>query len=157
MLKATFTSLAVFLYFGLAGQSRAFFLNENGLLLQDTAVACLCSTVDSLNQAFETSDPEPNLQSAPQARGHYIEFRTTPPNALADMKAGVDFEQFIKRHSPQKVDRDVIIQKSYAWLNNTAVTQFTYLPYNQNFGNRLTSVESPYDGTGIPDLLRKSS
>lgn len=90
---------------------------ENNLTYSDSIITQLRTHSDSLNTTYNKLNT-PNYTAKPQARGHYIRLKKNVNLALKDMQNNISFVQFLKKHTPETVHKDLLITKSLKRDNN---------------------------------------
>lgn len=87
----------------------------NGLIYSEEAIGKLRHIVDSLNLKFKTCGPPKALWSLPQGKGHFLSIDgKTAERALADIKAGQNWQQLTSKYKKAVVRPDlVLLQERY--------------------------------------------
>jgi hypothetical protein len=89
-------------------------IDPNGLLYNITTIDHLRSIADSLQRRFHRSHPVRDYYSIQQGKGHYIRMSTGDIRAaMADIKRGIGYEEFIKKYRSAKTDSFILVTKEY--------------------------------------------
>src|ERR1700735_5589861 len=90
-------------------QSAEFTVYPNGLIYDDTTITRLRSIADSLQKQFDKYPPGRDYYAIRQGRGHYIRMTTGDVRgAVADIRQGIGYEDFVKKYAEAKVDYFVL-------------------------------------------------
>lgn len=86
-------------------------LHNNGLLYSDAVIAQLRLTVDSLHERFRNLETGAHAYyGLPQASAHVVRLQGADlAAALADMEAGLAFEDFLKRYPQTEVEEGQLV------------------------------------------------
>lgn len=86
--------------------------STDGLLYPDTTMNKLRHIVDSLNLKFKVCELNKVYLSTPQTKAHYISLKgPLSKTALADMQAGISFDQFMAKYPTATVDKELLVIK----------------------------------------------
>lgn len=89
-------------------------IDPNGLLYNITTIDHLRSIADSMQRRFHRSHPIRDYYSIQQGKGHYIRMSTGDIYAaMADIKRGIGYEEFVKKYRSAKTDSFVLVTKEY--------------------------------------------
>jgi|GEM_PF-6495747 len=89
-------------------------IDPNGLLYNITTIDHLRSIADSMQQRFHHSHPIRDYYSIQQGKGHYIRMSTGDIQAaMADIKRGIGYDEFLKKYRSAKTDSFVLVTKEY--------------------------------------------
>lgn len=110
------------------------------LIYSDTTLNKLKLIADSLNLQFKACVLNKTYLSKPQAKAYYVSlYNGDLIEAIKDFKADIFLDDFIKKYSGAKVEKDLLIVKS-KYKNSEAkyVTEFSSIEYDEYYAHVLT-------------------